>query len=185
MSSQEIEKILERYFHGESSLSEERSLKAFFKKEDLPAHLADLREQFLVFEQEREEVLPDDFDDNLFKAIEKEEKSKKASKRAVIYYVGSVAATILIILTIFIRFDPLARNTQTMQAEEAFAEASQVLYFVSGKFMQGTNKLGTVGQFNDNVSKLENVKKFDDGVEKASTVSRFKQITDLFTNPAP
>lgn len=187
MSSQRIEKILERYFNGESSLSEERSLREFFLKEELPPHLADLKEQFRLYEEESSVVLPDNFDDTLFEEIEKQDRSKKASRRMVIYYIASVAASILIVLTIFIRFDPLMRSNSgnSAEAEQAFAEASRVLYFVSDKFMQGADPLNKVTRFNESMTKLENVKKFDDGVDKTRPVSRFKQITDLFTNPAP
>lgn len=183
MSSQKIEKILERYFNGETSLAEEQMLRDFFLKEELPPHLEELREQFLYFEGEKDLSLPESFDDDLFDAINRHDRSRKASRRAVIYYVGSVAATILIIVTIFIRFQPSTANPA--EAEEAFAEASRVLYYVSDKFMQGANPLERVKRFNDGVDNLKTVKKFDEGVDKTAPVSKFNQITKLITNPAP
>lgn len=186
MSSQRIEKILERYFHGETSLTEEGVLKEYFRQESLPPHLVELKELFSLYEKEKNAQLPDDFDEALFEAIGNHERSKKASRRSVIYYVASVAATILIIITVFIRFDPLARNSaNSAEAEEAFAEASRVLYFVSDKFMQGTKPMGKVTRFNEGIDDLTTVKKFDDGVEKTAAVSKFNQITDLIINPAP
>ncbi len=51
MSFREIEKILERYFNGETSLSEERELKEFFLKENIPDHLKVLKDQFVYFHE--------------------------------------------------------------------------------------------------------------------------------------
>ncbi|MEN8225330.1 MAG: hypothetical protein ABFS05_08220, partial [Bacteroidota bacterium] len=85
MNSHRTEKILEKYFQGETSLSEERMLREFFRQEELPAHLSELKDQFLLFDAEAEETLPDDFDNELFEAIGIKERQSRASKRAVLY----------------------------------------------------------------------------------------------------
>jgi hypothetical protein len=187
MNSPKIEKILERYFEGETSLSEERKLREFFQQEEVPDHLADLREQFLLYDQELKESLPPDFDRQLFDEISMQERNRKASRRAYIYYVSGVAATILIMITLFIRFDPFtARQQYTEQdAEIAFNEASRILYFVSDRFNTGTNPLGKVARFEEGVEDLKTVKKFDEGVDKTTSVAKFNMITKMFTNPAP
>lgn len=187
MNSQGIEKLLEKYFHGETSLSEERTLREFFRQDELPPHLAELKDQFIMFDEESGKVLPDDFDESLFEEVNQQERRSKASKRAVFYYIGGVAATILIIVSIFIRFDSFTTRTEnsTMDADMAFAEASRILFFVSDKFNQGAKPLKKVARFDEGVKNLNSVKKFDEGVTKATPVSRFKQITDLITNSAP
>ena len=187
MSSQIIEKLLEKYFEGETSLGEERMLREFFHKEDLPAHLVELREQFGLYDEESNEELPADFDKVLFEEIEKREHSSKASRRTYIYYISGVAATILILITVFIRFDPFTTSTSydEQEADMAFTEASRILYFVSAKFNQGANPLGKVARFDEGMKNLNTVNKFDDGVNKAAPISRFNQITKLITNPAP
>ena len=182
MSSQRIEKILEKYFLGETSLTEERTLREFFRQEDLPPHLAELKDQFSMFDEESEATLPADFDDALFQEINNQEQRTRSSKRAVLYYISGVAATILILVTIFIRFDA---SNDNKEAQYAFDEASRILYFVSDKFNQGASPLAKVARFDDGLKNLNSVKKFDDGMDKANPVSRFKQITDLITNPAP
>ena len=188
MSSQRIEKILAKYFEGETSLSEERTLREFFFQDEVPAHLSELKEQFELYERESREELPDDFDEVLFNTIEKRERSHKAFRRTYFYYITGVAATILILITIYVRFDPFTNNNTTYNEEEAniaFTEASRILYFVSDKFNKGTNPLGKVARFDEGMDNMSSVKKFDDGVEKASPISRFNQITNLITNPAP
>ncbi len=46
---QDIEKLLERYYDGETTLEEERLLRQFFQKETVPAHLESHAEQFRYF----------------------------------------------------------------------------------------------------------------------------------------
>ena len=187
MSSQRIEKILVKYFEGETSLAEERTLREFFHQEEIPAHLIELKEQFELYDEESDEELPEDFDEILFGKIEQRERSQKASRRTYIYYISGVAATIMILITLFVRFDPFTSNTpyNDREAEIAFEEASRILYFVSDKFNQGASPLTKVARFDEAVGNLSSVKKFDAGVSKASPISRFNQITKLITNPAP
>ncbi len=187
MNSQRIEKLLVKYFEGESSLAEERILREYFRQEEIPAHLVELREQFELYNSESQASLPDDFDEVLFEKIDSQERSHRASRRTTIYYISGVAATILILVTLFVRFDPFTGNTtyNEQEVEIAFNEASRILYFVSDKFNKGANPLGKVARFDEELNNLKNVKKFDEGMSKASPVSRFNQITKLFTNPAP
>ncbi|MEN8224403.1 MAG: hypothetical protein ABFS05_03500, partial [Bacteroidota bacterium] len=98
-----------------------------------------------------------------------------------------VAATILILIAVFFRFDPfvVSPSNSDREARIAFEEASRVLYFVSDKFSKGATPLKKVARFDQGINDLNSVKKFDEGVEKATPLSRFKQITDLITNPAP
>ncbi len=187
MSSHRIEKLLEKYFESETSLSEERTLREFFRAKDIPVHLQDLKEQFELYEKEGQIELPDDFDDVIFRKIEQKERGRKQSRRTTIYYISGVAATILILVTVFVRFDSFLGTppSNDSEAQIAFNEASRILYFVSDKFNKGTDNLGKVARFDEGIKDLSSVKKFDEGVSKASPISRFNQITKLITNPAP
>ncbi|MBO9611639.1 MAG: HEAT repeat domain-containing protein [Dyadobacter sp.] len=51
----DIEKLLERYYDGETSLDEERALKQFFQSGDVPEHLQSHAAQFGYFAQARKE----------------------------------------------------------------------------------------------------------------------------------
>jgi hypothetical protein len=149
--------------------------------------LIELKEQFLLFDEESSKELPGDFDKALFNEIGIRERSSRVSKRAYLYYIGGVAATILIMITIFVRFDPFTSSTNNgiNDPDIAFEEASKILYFVSDKFNRGANPLKKVTRFEDGVNNLNSITKFDEGVNKATPVSRFSQITKLITNPAP
>lgn len=53
--AQDIEELLEKYYEGETSLEEERALKQFFQRGDVPAHLQSHGPQFGYFVQARKE----------------------------------------------------------------------------------------------------------------------------------
>jgi hypothetical protein len=101
-----IEQILERYFNAETSLEEERILRAFFSQQDIPAEMEQWRALFTVNE---EEVLGDDFDNRILAMIEEESKAHeekhvvkareiKLSHRLMPLY--KAAAVVAIILTL-------------------------------------------------------------------------------------
>ena len=50
MKVNEIERLLTRYYDGETSETEEKELKRFFTEEDVPAHLLAEKEIFISHE---------------------------------------------------------------------------------------------------------------------------------------
>ncbi|NIJ55047.1 HEAT repeat domain-containing protein [Dyadobacter arcticus] len=52
---QDIEKLLEKYYEGETTVEEEKELKRYFQNEDIPAHLKSHTAQFGYFVEARNE----------------------------------------------------------------------------------------------------------------------------------
>lgn len=66
-----IEQLLERYWQCETSLEEEKILRAFFSQKDVPAALIPYRDLFCYEHGERKaDVLGDDFDARLLALVE-------------------------------------------------------------------------------------------------------------------
>ncbi len=65
-----IEQLLERYWQCETSVEEERILRAFFQQKEVPAHLLPYKELFVYQQQAKEMKLSDDFDAKLLAKIE-------------------------------------------------------------------------------------------------------------------
>jgi succinate dehydrogenase flavin-adding protein (antitoxin of CptAB toxin-antitoxin module) len=87
--------LLEKYYRGETTEEEELALKSEFLSSDLETVEKDI---FGYFRNEAK--IPDGLEDSVFESIrEKEEKRK--SRRVWIYSVTSVAASILLIISIF------------------------------------------------------------------------------------
>ncbi|KAA1242792.1 hypothetical protein [Aquimarina sp. RZ0] len=54
MELSNIEKLLEKYFEGETTLSEEKKLKVYFTGESVPSHLEKYKDLFQFFSDERQ-----------------------------------------------------------------------------------------------------------------------------------
>jgi hypothetical protein len=55
----DIEKLLEKYYEGETTLAEEKQLRAFFAEETIPQHLQSHAAQFRFLAESRNEIVPD------------------------------------------------------------------------------------------------------------------------------
>ncbi len=70
MDYKDIEQLLERYWQCETSIEEEATLRDFFSKEDVPAHLLRYKNLF-VYQQVQQEVgLGEDFDARILAEVE-------------------------------------------------------------------------------------------------------------------
>ncbi len=139
MNINEIEKLVEKYYDGETTLSEERILQGFFSGDNVPAHLEYMKMQFAFYENEHEVRLEDaNFRDNIMESLEDKGRILKFRlQRPVIYTVYSAVITILIALAIFLfNFLSVHDSTAISQStindpEEAYHETKQALILVS------------------------------------------------------
>ena len=66
-----IDQLLERYWHGQTTLEEETILRTFFSQADVPAKLARFKDFFTCQQwQVHTEVLGSDFDERLLSALD-------------------------------------------------------------------------------------------------------------------
>ena len=69
-----IEQLLESYWKAETSVEEEKILRAFFSQTDIPEHLLKYRDLFTYGDSEKQQdVLGDDFDAKLLAMTEQNE----------------------------------------------------------------------------------------------------------------
>jgi hypothetical protein len=65
-----IEQLLERYWQCETSLEEEKELRAFFAGEEVPEHLLSYKDLFVYQLEQRQVTISDDFDERMLAQIE-------------------------------------------------------------------------------------------------------------------
>lgn len=76
---QDIEKLLERYYEGETSLEEENVLRQFFQNENLPAHLKSHQAQFRYFLEARNQHPSPSFNSRLIEKLSTPERGEVVS----------------------------------------------------------------------------------------------------------
>ncbi len=181
MNSQEIEKILEKYFAGDTSLEEEVILKNYFSQKDVSGHLQSLKHLFnYAADASKGEMPGDEFEQKILDGIQETKTRKLRTARKMYLYVASgVAAGILIIIGLFITFDSFLKPMT--DTEIAYNKTRQALIFISAKFNTGLEPAGTLAEFDKGMKQLSKIKTFDKGVDEVSKVSKFYETQKKIT----
>ncbi|WP_297095112.1 hypothetical protein [uncultured Draconibacterium sp.] len=115
------ENMLDKYYRGETSLEEEKELKAAVSESKTKTAEKDI---FSFYKNEAK--VPEGLEDDLFAGIEKQTVKKK-SIRMQLYSVVSAAAVVLIVLTVFLD----VRSKKQTKLEDQFFVMEQALFQVS------------------------------------------------------
>ena len=188
MNSQQIEKLLEKYFYGDTSLEEEKHLRDFFAKDIIPKHLLSLKPQFEYFSKEKKKNFLDDFfDEKILETIEKEKIiSIKRKRRNYIYIISGVAASILVIVSLFIQFNSVTNKFQNTfnDPQLAYAETQKALLFVSEKLNIGIQPVSkAAARFDEGVGELSRISTINTSVKELNRLSKFYKYQQIITNP--
>ncbi|NBC07768.1 MAG: hypothetical protein GVY26_11305 [Bacteroidetes bacterium] len=153
MDDQMIRQLLDRYFEGQTSLSEEQQLRRAFQQEDLPEDLHPFRPLFRYFEQERDAQLRPSFEQQLMQQIEDEpDSARTAALRSlpIQRWAVGIAAAVVLALGLFWLYQPAAFQQQEEVAaidwskyevedpKEAFKITQSALLQASQELNQGT-----------------------------------------------
>jgi hypothetical protein len=115
------DRLLEKYYNGETSLEEEKLLKESYSTAGIPSAESDI---FGFYEAEGS--VPSDLEESVFNIIAgKQEKAKV--RRMWVYSFTSAAASVLVIMTVFLGI----RNERIQKMENNFFVMEQALYQVS------------------------------------------------------
>ncbi|WP_372948027.1 hypothetical protein [Mariniphaga sp.] len=113
--------LLEKYYRGETTEEEEKVLKSEVMSSDL-----DSVEKNIFGYFRHDASVPDDLEDSIFINIRKKERKSK-SRRMWIYSMTSAAASVLIILSIFLGI----RAERNQKMENEFFVLEEALFRIS------------------------------------------------------
>ncbi len=172
MEYKEIEKLLNRYLEGESTLEEETSLKEYFSKPGLPENQVEFQEMFRYFaEAEKDSVPAFNITYELNSVIESEFNKESANRfRRVIAWAGSAAAVLIISFGLFQYLnkpEPEIKDT-FKDPKLAYLETKQALLKVSEVMNHNTSRLKYLSKVDksfDQVQKLAKIEKVVNSVK--------------------
>lgn len=186
MNTQEIEKLLMKYFNGETEKSEEIRIKKFFKNESVPPHLKSLEHYFDFLSNENEQdYLGSDFDEQITEKIfEKEIKAKRSTRRIYTYVITGLAASILIIFGLFQGFDLAVNRFQDTYSDPAVAyeRTKEALHTFSKKFNSGLEPAKQFTRLNQGFNEASKIGAFKEGIEQASKAHKFYETQKKIFN---
>ncbi|MEZ4980653.1 MAG: hypothetical protein R2769_03515 [Saprospiraceae bacterium] len=145
MESNKITALLEKYFEGQTSLEEEKQLRDFFSKENIPEHLLPYKGLFNYFEVEQEASLSENFDEKILEKIQKSE-MVTGIRRMNFTWVRVAAMLAIAIGGLFLvkNFNTKSQDNtidwskyEAQTPEEAYEETIKALAVVSKKLNAG------------------------------------------------
>jgi hypothetical protein len=187
MSTEEIKKLLEKYYNAESSEEEELILRKFFCEEDIPGDLLEEKEIFSYFS--RSEVVPEPsagLEERIISEIDKKDSSYgTGQRRKLILSFVSIAAGFLILAGSFYFFIHRTEPGDTFSDPDiAYAETMKILYDVSSRLNQGTQALELLGKIQDvTIKSLKTINKSTIIIEdKLKTLDHFRNAIEIISD---
>ncbi|WP_298894406.1 hypothetical protein [uncultured Psychroserpens sp.] len=156
-----IEKLLEKYDNGETTLKEEQRLKEYFTQDEVAPHLESYKMMFQYFNNTKQELYTKDV--------------PLKPRKSYIYQWISVAAVAVLMLGIMVPkilggeeiVDPLAGLTD--EERKVYTETKEALSMLSSNFNDAASSVNTLSLVSTS---------FNKGAEKASHVSEFGKTTN-------
>ncbi|MGB5555439.1 MAG: hypothetical protein WBM83_12325 [Flavobacteriaceae bacterium] len=147
MESDNIEKLLEKYFEATTTVAEEETLRTYFSQKNVATHLAQYVPMFQYFSQAKEERYTKEIP--LPKA--------KAPKKNMYQWL-SVAAVAVLMLGIYFGNDYRQQRLEQEQAQLAYQETKKALNLLAENFSKGTEKVAYLNEFETTKQKIYNNK---------------------------
>lgn len=132
-----IEKLIEKYLEAETTLEEEKILKDYFMKEDIPLHLSPYKSMFNYF------------DNNTVDALSKSLTLRKKSSHLRWL---SVAATVFLVISSLTIYQ--YRLSEKQEAKQAYLETQKALQFISFNLNKGNDAIAQLQTFNSTQNKI-------------------------------
>jgi len=156
MNSEEIKRLLEKYYDGATSSEEELLLKKFFSGETIPPDLSIDGEIFRYYMQMAQIPEPSsNFEERIVSVIDREDENIAVFKRKRLFVtISGIAAVLLILAGSYFFFTSRSEPRDTYSDPEvAYAETMKILYDVSARLNQGTKALGHLSELQDETQK--------------------------------
>lgn len=187
MNTEELKKILEKYYEGKASEEEELTLRKFFSENNVPVGFETEKEIFGFYE--RMGKIPDlspDFEGKIIAGIDKNI-SGSLKKRRLVISLLSAAAGVLILTGLYFFFLNKTEPGDTFSDPElAYAETLKILYNVSLQFNNGTQTLRPLGKMQEVSTKsFEEINRSTIIIEeKMKNLNYIRNAMDLISLPS-
>lgn len=165
MNIKEIEKLLEKYEEGETTLREEQYLKEFFSGTDIPENLQPYRTVFSYYSRTKKEHISDpEFERKSDRRLTETQVTRINFKKQLTY-IFSLAASIIIVIGLFFTFrqDTMEKNLpQPVTSDQAYAmaEVEDALLSVSVNLNIGLDQLQRFETIGDALQSIQKFSKF-------------------------
>jgi|WetSurMetagenome_2_1015567.scaffolds.fasta_scaffold490242_1 hypothetical protein len=169
MNEEELNRLIEKYYNGESTEDEEDKLKDYFRQSDVPDAYEAEKALFGYYTEKADFIEPSvGFEERMIAGIDSSSGNKMVSIRRYILPVLTAAAGLLILAGSYFFFAHKSQSIDTFKDPTiAYAETIKILRDVSVKMNRGTQVLEPVGKFSGLTKKsIETINKSTKYVEQ-------------------
>jgi hypothetical protein len=152
MKEEELKRLIEKYYNGESTEEEEGTLRDFFRKNNIPRGYEAEKEIFSYYAELVEIPEPShDFEAQSFAAIDASERGRTVKKvRRYLLPILSAAAGLLILAGSYFLINHRDEQRDTFSDPKiAYAETMRILKGVSSQMNRGAQVLEPMGKINE------------------------------------
>ena len=151
----DIEDLLGCYYNAQTTEAEEQWLKDFFSHEDVPPHLQKEKEMFLQLQNIQ---IPKGLEERLSKQIDQwatqERFVQKNPRRRTLQWIGSIAASLLILFSIGWYFHaPQPRKDTCATLEEAYIHTEKALMMFAQALNKGVKQMEVIQESTEKVER--------------------------------
>ncbi|MBN2638902.1 MAG: hypothetical protein JXR65_07430 [Bacteroidales bacterium] len=183
MNYKQIDKLLESFYAGETTLEEEDLLRDFFRSEELPEKYQAEKIQFTAYQESFDlEVLDEEFDKKLLSQMEPEIKRSKSIRRWAFSFSGVAAAALVVAL---LWADGFFRANQPLPGtinnpELAFAETRKAFMLISKNLNQGLAPVQEASSdFSRPLQQASDINLLSSSLQQASKIRVLDQTYDM------
>jgi len=190
MNYDRLYQLVDKYLNGASSVVEEKELKYYLLHEDVPEDLLPLKSQFLVYQESAKTDLTDTFEQAFWEAVNNNDKTVTedsysvatffGNKRSLYYLLSGVAATLLILLTVYTTTDIFNIKRTINQYNNpalAYQQATDALSLLAINFDRGLSKTQQAARpLNTSLKMLDNVGMVNKGLESLQPVNKINNM---------
>ncbi|MDA3780988.1 MAG: hypothetical protein PF487_12325 [Bacteroidales bacterium] len=166
-----INKLLAKFYNGDSSESDEVNLIEFFCETEVPDELSADKELFLYLKSQQQKSMQNtkDLSQKIWQNIQSSENKKRITIKRNFSILTGIAASILIFIVSYFIISNKSFLTQDKyqfadsysNPEIAYKETRQALLYISEKFNKGTEQLKPITKFNYGIQELSPITKYN------------------------
>ena len=189
-SLEEIRKMLDRFYQGQTTLEEEKILEEYFSSTTVPEEFIPDKDLFQSFKEGDNSVfVPTDLNQKIVASIDQVERKATRTRRISVFSLSGLAAGLIIMIAVYlfyIRTDRpslLATNQMVDTYEnpmDAYEEAKRTLAYVSTKLNSGTSELEHVRKVSKTAADpLKSLSKINKGSKELILLGKLHQARNL------
>ncbi|MEX0981287.1 MAG: hypothetical protein WD577_09195 [Bacteroidales bacterium] len=185
----QIRNLLDRFYEGITSKSEERELENFFLEADkLPEEFLADNDLFRSMASLKEPVdVPTDLNIKLIDRLDTAARSESRTRRIGIYSLSGLAAGLLVLLSVYLGFirdnhDQSMQQYAIEDPEIAYIEAKGALEYISSKWNTGTSELDNLHQINKGMETVSTIRKFSSGSRELNLLGNLEKADHIQIN---